>query len=173
MTDAGKDLGAWAAGARLVLAVCAAASLPHLPNWAGAAAMVAGVWFDALAGVWLRRRGAPKTRTKEAVELLADFGGFAVLPALWIASLNPGKPWVLAACAVHVLAAASRLARFHREGLVSGSYRGLPTTYCGYVVPVWAGAIHLLSLPPSATWWAGVLAMAWAMNSRRIRVPEF
>lgn len=172
MSEARKDLGAWFAVARVLLAAGFAANLPRSPAWVGGVALAGSVWFDALADMWLRKTCATRTRAREAAELLADFGGFAVLPALWVAALNPQDAVVLAACGFFVAAAATRLVRFHAEGLVGGRYRGLPTTYCGYAVPLMAAAIHFLALPRTAIWCATLLGLSWAMNSRRLWVPE-
>lgn len=173
MSALAKDAGAVAAWVRLGVAVAVGLSLDRLPAWGGAVALVACVWLDALAGYGLRRWGTESTRAREGAELLADFGCFALLPAAWALRLNGESLALRIACAGFVLAAVVRLVRFHAEGLVAGKYRGLPTTYCGYAVPILAGVIYLAGLPAVPTWIVGLAGLAWAMNSGRLRVPEF
>ncbi len=173
MNAAKREEGAIAAGVRLALAVGLMVWMDQLPNWTVGVGLVVCVWLDALAGMWMKRRGAARTRAREGAELLADFGCFAVTPAMWIMQLT-GGPWAVKLVAGgFVLAAAWRLVRFHAEGLTEGRYRGLPTTYCGYAVPMLAGVTHLTGANATATWLIGLTGLAWAMNSGRIRVPEF
>jgi phosphatidylserine synthase len=74
---------------------------------------------------------------------------------------------------VFVAAGAFRLARFNVEGLAGSTYRGLPVTYAGVLVPLAVLVSGWTEVVSQATAVALVLAlMAPLMASSRFKTPR-
>jgi phosphatidylserine synthase len=92
------------------------------------------VFLDFLAGL-IKKLSQPQDK-KFVLELegLADFFAFGASPALFILLLSPNLMFFFGAF-IFCAASLVRIARFNCEGLIGGYYRGLPTTYNGYIIP--------------------------------------
>ena len=138
--------------------------------WAGSALVIC-VWLDAVTG-WIARKRGPKSPSTSALENCADLVCFVVAPMEFVAALALHQE-ILILLPVFLVAAVYRLARFHVQGLVNKSYRGLPVTYNGYWFPLAGLAVHF-----APNWGdvilAGLLILTSAlMVSRHLLIPEF
>lgn len=134
--------------------------------------LILAVWADAAVGFIAKRRQWPARSEHIQADALADCACFIWAPAHFLVVLHPSIP-VLAAIPLFFFAGIYRMVRFAAEGLVGGTYRGLPVTYNGYLIPCGALAAHYAGPP----WGAGIgaatlLTAAALMVSSRLKIPE-
>jgi len=132
--------------------------------------MVLCVWVDAFIGLLARRHG-PKTPSTVALESYADFFCFIILPMYFAFLRESGLARL--ALPVFLLAGVYRLARFHVEGLVKGKgYLGLPTTYNGYLFPLYGICGHFFPSYDNELLVILILVVSYLMVSTRFVTPE-
>lgn len=137
----------------------------------GGLCLVLAVWADAVVG-WVARKGSwQKTASVIEVETLLDFLCFVWAPVQFLLA-QTRHPAILVGIVVFVAAGIFRLARFKIEGLVRGSYRGLPVTYNGYIFPLAAVLNQQVSGYSTVIFLLVLIGVSALMVSARLVVPE-